>query len=95
MILVRADLNNAGVNITDFVMESAEHINVGLGAASLVEECTCPKGYVGLSCQVRYYYVSIECAFGTQFHIIDMYNCLVTTSYTFYVHDVYLQFVDN
>lgn len=53
MILLRSDLNNAGVNISDFAMESAEHINVGLGAASLVEECTCPKEYVGLSCQVR------------------------------------------
>ncbi|KAJ8737311.1 hypothetical protein PYW07_000582 [Mythimna separata] len=51
LILLRADLNNAGVNITDFAMESAEHINVGLGAASLVEECTCPKEYEGLSCQ--------------------------------------------
>lgn len=52
-ILVRADLNNGGVNITNFVMESAQHINIGLGAASLVEECTCPPGYEGLSCQVR------------------------------------------
>ncbi|CAK1554719.1 unnamed protein product [Leptosia nina] len=51
MILLRADLNNAGVNITDFTMESAQHINVGLGAASLVEECSCPPGYEGLSCQ--------------------------------------------
>ncbi|XP_038216735.1 basement membrane-specific heparan sulfate proteoglycan core protein-like isoform X6 [Zerene cesonia] len=50
-ILLRADLNNAGVNITEFTMESAQHINVGLGAASLVEECTCPPGYEGLSCQ--------------------------------------------
>ncbi|XP_045541991.1 basement membrane-specific heparan sulfate proteoglycan core protein isoform X1 [Papilio machaon] len=51
MILLRAGINNAGVNITDFAMESAQHINVGLGAASLVEECTCPPGYEGLSCQ--------------------------------------------
>ncbi|XP_045509969.1 basement membrane-specific heparan sulfate proteoglycan core protein isoform X5 [Colias croceus] len=51
MILLRADLNNAGVNITEFTMESAQHINVGLGAASLVEECSCPPGYEGLSCQ--------------------------------------------
>ncbi|CAH4038665.1 unnamed protein product [Pieris brassicae] len=51
MILVRADLNSAGVNITDFTMESAQHINVGLGSASLVEECSCPPGYEGLSCQ--------------------------------------------
>ncbi|CAK1588065.1 unnamed protein product [Parnassius mnemosyne] len=51
MILIRAGINNAGVNITDFAMESAQHINVGLGAASLVEECTCPPGYEGLSCQ--------------------------------------------
>lgn len=52
MILLRGDLNNAGVNITDFAMESAQHINVGLGAANLVEECTCPPGYEGLSCEV-------------------------------------------
>nr|XP_037874357.1 basement membrane-specific heparan sulfate proteoglycan core protein isoform X3 [Bombyx mori] len=51
MILLRADLHNAGVNITNFAMESAQHINVGLGAASLVEECTCPPGYEGLSCE--------------------------------------------
>ncbi|XP_049885171.1 basement membrane-specific heparan sulfate proteoglycan core protein-like isoform X3 [Pectinophora gossypiella] len=50
-ILLRADLNNAGVNITDFNMESAQHISVGLGPANLVEECTCPPGYEGLSCQ--------------------------------------------
>lgn len=52
MILLRADMNNAGVNISDFAMESADHFNVGMGAASLVEECTCPRGYEGLSCQV-------------------------------------------
>lgn len=51
-ILLRGDSNNAGTNITDFSMESAQHINVGLGAANLVEECTCPPGYEGLSCQV-------------------------------------------
>ncbi|XP_026322790.1 basement membrane-specific heparan sulfate proteoglycan core protein-like, partial [Hyposmocoma kahamanoa] len=50
-ILLRGDFNNAGTNITDFSMESAQHINVGLGAANLVEECTCPPGYEGLSCQ--------------------------------------------
>ncbi|GBP05936.1 Basement membrane-specific heparan sulfate proteoglycan core protein [Eumeta japonica] len=32
-------------------MESAQHINAGLGAANLVEECKCPTGYEGLSCQ--------------------------------------------
>ncbi|KAM3968767.1 basement membrane-specific heparan sulfate proteoglycan core protein isoform 3-T3 [Aphomia sociella] len=51
MILLRADLNKAGVNITDFVMESAQYINTGLGPANLVEECKCPPGYDGLSCQ--------------------------------------------
>ncbi|XP_052752510.1 basement membrane-specific heparan sulfate proteoglycan core protein isoform X3 [Galleria mellonella] len=51
MILLRADLNKAGVNITDFVMESAQYINAGLGPANLVEECKCPPGYDGLSCQ--------------------------------------------
>lgn len=55
MILLRADLNNAGVNITDFNMESAQRNNVGLGSASLVEECTCPKGYKGRSCEVPFF----------------------------------------
>ncbi|XP_037299981.1 basement membrane-specific heparan sulfate proteoglycan core protein isoform X7 [Manduca sexta] len=56
MILLRADFNNAGVIISQFSMESAQSANVGLGAASLVEECTCPRGYDGLSCE--------KCAFG-------------------------------
>ncbi|XP_050360622.1 basement membrane-specific heparan sulfate proteoglycan core protein isoform X6 [Nymphalis io] len=51
LILLRADSNNAGVNITEFTMESAQMSNVGLGAASLVEECTCPSGYKGRSCE--------------------------------------------
>ncbi|CAH0716594.1 unnamed protein product, partial [Brenthis ino] len=50
-ILLRADFNNAGVNITEFNMESAQSNNVGLGSASLVEECSCPEGYKGRSCE--------------------------------------------
>lgn len=38
-------------------MESAQSNNVGLGAASLVEECSCPTGYKGRSCEV---YVNID-----------------------------------
>lgn len=60
MILLRADNNNAGVNITNFVMESAQNINSGLGAASLVEECSCPIGYDGLSCQVSLYKIYLS-----------------------------------
>ena len=54
-ILLRADFNNAGVNITEFNMESAQSNNVGLGSASLVEECSCPQGYKGRSCEVGDY----------------------------------------
>ncbi|XP_053624887.1 basement membrane-specific heparan sulfate proteoglycan core protein isoform X4 [Plodia interpunctella] len=50
-ILLRAELNGAGVDITDFLMQSAQHIDAGLGPANLVEECICPDGYTGLSCQ--------------------------------------------
>lgn len=53
LILLRASVNDVGVNITDFVMDSAQAFNAGLGTANLVEECTCPPGYEGLSCQVR------------------------------------------
>lgn len=34
-------------------MDSAGIRNVGLGNASYVEECQCPAGYSGLSCEVR------------------------------------------
>lgn len=55
MILLRAELNNAGANITEFRMESAQLLNVGLGAANLVEECQCPQGYKGRSCEVGHF----------------------------------------
>ncbi|XP_061720060.1 basement membrane-specific heparan sulfate proteoglycan core protein isoform X2 [Cydia pomonella] len=51
MILLRASVNSVGVNITEFSMESAQSFNSGLGAANLVEECSCPPGYDGLSCE--------------------------------------------
>ena len=34
-------------------MTTAVDYPTELGRANLVEECTCPTGYVGLSCQVR------------------------------------------
>ena len=36
-------------------MTTAVDYPTELGRANLVEECTCPTGYVGLSCQVRVY----------------------------------------
>ena len=34
-------------------MTTAVDYPTELGRANLVEECTCPTGYTGLSCQVR------------------------------------------
>lgn len=39
------------VEILNIVMDSAANTDLGLGSASLVEECRCPNGYSGLSCE--------------------------------------------
>lgn len=39
------------VEILNIVMDSAAITDLGLGSASLVEQCRCPNGYTGLSCE--------------------------------------------
>lgn len=39
------------VELLNIVMDSAGLVDRGLGSASLVEECRCPAGYSGLSCE--------------------------------------------
>lgn len=39
------------VTITNIVFDSADTTNTGLGSAAFVEECMCPAGYSGSSCQ--------------------------------------------
>lgn len=39
------------VELLNIVMDSAAIRDQGLGSASLVEECRCPVGYSGLSCE--------------------------------------------
>ncbi|KAJ1522549.1 hypothetical protein ONE63_001735 [Megalurothrips usitatus] len=39
-------------SLTNILMDSAGIRNVGQGKASFVEECQCPAGYSGLSCEV-------------------------------------------
>lgn len=39
-------------NITDINIDSAAHRNNGQSKAAYVEQCTCPTGYSGLSCEV-------------------------------------------
>lgn len=39
------------VELLNIVMDSAAIRDQGLGSASLVEECRCPAGYGGLSCE--------------------------------------------
>ncbi len=40
-------------SISDLTLDIAESRNTGLGRAWEVEECRCPRGYRGLSCEVR------------------------------------------
>ncbi|RLU19726.1 hypothetical protein DMN91_008283 [Ooceraea biroi] len=39
------------VRLTNIIMDTADARNTGLGSASFVEECQCPTGYTGLSCE--------------------------------------------
>ncbi|XP_012342709.1 basement membrane-specific heparan sulfate proteoglycan core protein isoform X12 [Apis florea] len=53
-ILIKAQYDNSpylDIRITNIVMDTADVRNTGLGSASYVEECECPSGYTGLSCE--------------------------------------------
>ncbi|XP_061934439.1 basement membrane-specific heparan sulfate proteoglycan core protein isoform X24 [Apis cerana] len=53
-ILIKAQYDNSpylDIQITNIVMDTADVRNTGLGSASYVEECECPSGYSGLSCE--------------------------------------------
>lgn len=43
---------NLDTTISNIEMDSAAIRNTGLGQATYVEECKCPVGYTGLSCEV-------------------------------------------
>uniref|UniRef100_A0A1B6EDX6 Basement membrane-specific heparan sulfate proteoglycan core protein n=1 Tax=Clastoptera arizonana TaxID=38151 RepID=A0A1B6EDX6_9HEMI len=52
-ILIRTQYltNGMETTLTDINMDSAGHRNSGQGKAAFVEECICPPGYSGLSCE--------------------------------------------
>ncbi|XP_054009839.1 basement membrane-specific heparan sulfate proteoglycan core protein-like isoform X3 [Hylaeus anthracinus] len=53
-ILIKAQYDDSpylDVQISNIVMDTADARNTGLGSASYVEECRCPSGYSGLSCE--------------------------------------------
>ncbi|XP_015437459.1 PREDICTED: basement membrane-specific heparan sulfate proteoglycan core protein [Dufourea novaeangliae] len=53
-ILIKAQYDDSpylDLQITNIVMDTADVRNTGLGSASYVEECQCPSGYTGLSCE--------------------------------------------
>lgn len=58
-------------SLSNIEMDSAAAPNSGLGPASFVEECRCPVGYTGLSCEVR---ESIN-FFITKFEYNSLQNC--------------------
>lgn len=53
-ILIRAAYNTqmATSSILDVSLDTAVPHNTGQGAVLVVEECTCPSGYAGTSCEV-------------------------------------------
>lgn len=48
--------NGLETTLTDIHMDSAGYRNTGQGKAAFVEECSCPPGYTGLSCEVTFYF---------------------------------------
>ncbi|CAH1394861.1 unnamed protein product, partial [Nezara viridula] len=53
-ILIRTQYTeNRGVmtSFANLTMDSASYTNTGLGKAAFVEQCDCPAGYTGLSCE--------------------------------------------
>jgi len=55
MILIRAQHLDSGpvdVTISDIRMDSADARDFGQGRAPYVEQCICPAGYTGLSCEI-------------------------------------------
>ncbi|XP_041377591.1 basement membrane-specific heparan sulfate proteoglycan core protein-like isoform X3 [Gigantopelta aegis] len=53
-ILIRARYDNqqTTVRISNVLLSTAVQQSTGLGRAELVEDCTCPTGYTGLSCEI-------------------------------------------
>ncbi|XP_059491072.1 basement membrane-specific heparan sulfate proteoglycan core protein isoform X8 [Neocloeon triangulifer] len=45
------DSSQIDTSVFNFKVDSAGSTNVGQGQASYVEECRCPRGYTGLSCE--------------------------------------------
>ena len=52
-ILIRAQMTYypIDVSITDLQIDTSTFQDFGMGISNLVEECICPKGYFGLSCE--------------------------------------------
>ena len=42
------------VSITGLQLDTASPSNTGMGQAFYVEQCLCPKGYTGISCEVSF-----------------------------------------
>jgi hypothetical protein len=61
--LIRASYVESNVldtTITNIRMDTAIEQNYNQGQAVLVEECRCPPGYIGLSCDVKHYLIQIQ-----------------------------------
>ena len=52
--------------VKDIRMDTATTVNTGRGQSVYIEECRCPKGYSGLSCEVNYYKPCAICSHVTQ-----------------------------
>ena len=48
------------VSITGLQLDTASPSNTGMGQAFYVEQCLCPKGYTGISCEVSRVFVLLK-----------------------------------
>ena len=47
------------VSMTGLQLDTASAADSGMGQAYYVEQCLCPKGYTGISCEVKLIYYSM------------------------------------
>jgi hypothetical protein len=66
------------VQIFNINMDSAGFRNTGQGQALFVEECRCPAGYAGLSCEVSCYMQFVyEASLCKQFSFLQLFLLMV------------------
>lgn len=80
-ILIKLQYVNGHLDttLTNIEMDSAGVSNTGLGQAVYVEECKCPTGYTGLSCEVNVFLYTLLVFYIIHMFILELCSWLHTS----------------